>query len=374
MPSRPLNIIFSGMFAGDPGQGGATWAVLQYVLGLRDLGHAVHVIEPIPSETISPQVLQYFDHVREKFSLPGAALLHTPSGKTIGPAHDELRELATRADVLLNVSGMLHDPAIIERIPTRVYLDLDPAFIQLWHATQNIDMRFDAHTHFATVGQLIGTDRCSIPTCGREWIHTLPPVVLRHWPIATRIERDALTTIANWRGYGSIDHNGVHYGQKAHSLRRLIELPRMCGNRMQIALSIHPNEAKDLEALRANGWELVDPSEVDTPERYQKFIAGSWGEIGIAKSGYVISRSGWFSDRSACYLASGRPVVAQETGFSDVLPTGEGLFAFSDAAQCAAAVEQIRGNYARHSGAARHLAEAMLDSRRVLSRLLECVL
>ena len=266
---------------------------------------------------------------------------------------------------------MLRDERLLGEIPVRVYLDLDPAFNQLWHAVQGIDMRFDGHTHFATVGLALGTPGCAVPTCGRDWIPTLPPVVLDRWPVAEALERDALTTVANWRGYGSIEHEGVLYGQKAHSLRRLVDLPRRTPQRLELALAIHEGEQPDLAALAEHGWRLVDPVEAaGTPERYRRFVQGSKAELGIAKSGYVASRCGWFSDRSACYLASGRPVIAQETGFSAHLPTGEGLFAFETAEDVLAAIDALRSGYERHRRAARALAEEHLDSDAVLTRLL----
>src|SRR2546428_6112757 len=159
MPAKPLTIIVSGMIAADPNQGGATWAVLQYLLGLRQLGHEVFFIEPIAEKSLRPRGVdfsetenaRYFRDVARDFSLEkNAALLVADTQRTIGLTHAELRGVAKRADVLLNVSGMLTDPALLEPIPRRVYLDLDPAFIQLWHAACGIDMRFGSHTHFVT--------------------------------------------------------------------------------------------------------------------------------------------------------------------------------------------------------------------------------
>ena len=176
--------------------------------------------------------------------------------------------------------------------------------------------------------------------------------------------------MANFRAYGSIEHDGVRYGQKAHSLRPLVDLPRRTDERFALALDIHPDEP-DLAKLREHGWVLLDPYEVaGTPDRYAAFVRGSRAELGIAKEGYVVSRSGWFGDRSAAYLASGRPVVAQDTGFGERLPVGAGLFAFADADDVLAAIEAIRFDYGRHARAARAIAEEHLDSRRVLTRLL----
>jgi hypothetical protein len=270
---------------------------------------------------------------------------------------------------------MLTDDALLEKPRVRAYLDLDPAFVQLWHCTQGVDMRFARHTHFITVGQALGTPSCDVPTCGVSWIKMLPPVVIEHWPAAApdapRVY-DALTTVGNWRAYGSIEHKGVRYGQKAHSLRGLIALPRHARKPLLLAMSIHADERSDLELLRENGWQLVDPAVVAaTPQAYADFVRGSWAEFGLAKSGYVLSRCGWFSDRSACYLASGRPVVAQDTGMLGALPTGEGLLAFRTEAEAAEAIAMVADAYAAHSRAARRLAERYLDSDVVLQAMLE---
>jgi hypothetical protein len=300
-----------------------------------------------------------------------AALLDEAVGRTLGLPYERVIEFAREADLLINVSGMLRDERLLDPIPVRAYLDLDPGFNQVWHETGH-DVGLDLHTHFLTVGLAVGEDGCRVPTCGRAWIQTLPPVALRHWPQRDLGgDADAFTSVGHWRSYGSIEHEGVHYGQRAHSMRRLIDLPGRTPARFRLALGIHPDEADDLTALRDNGWELVDPYEVaGDPERYAEFIAASRGELCVAKSGYVDSGSGWFSDRSACYLASGRPVVAQETGFGDQLPTGEGLLSYSTAAEAAAAIAKIESRYERHAAAARELAEEYLDAQKVLERLL----
>src|SRR5262249_5086828 len=154
--------------------------------------------------------------------------------------------------------------------------------------------------------------------------------------------------------YGSIEHDGVFYGQKAHSLRPLFDLPTRTDERFAPALAIDPGDHADRSALAANGWQVLDPIDAAaTPDRYRRFVRGSKAEFGIAKSGYVTSRCGWFSDRSVCYLASGRPVIAQETGFGQFLPTGTGLFAFETSDDVLAAIAALREDYARHARAAR---------------------
>jgi hypothetical protein len=377
MSASRLRILVSGMMAGVPFQGGATWAVLQYVLGLRRLGHDVRFVEPIPGDGDFPSdVARYFRGVVERLGLAGeAALLRPGRRETLGLSYPALRRFAQDADLVLNLSGLLREPELMEAADLRVYVDLDPAFTQLWAEVAGIDMGFDGHDRFVTVGLELGREGCPIPTCGRTWIPTLQPVVLDEWPRGEAIRHDALTTVANWRGYGSVEYQGVFHGQKAHSLRGLLRLPERTSQRFLLALAIAEGDARDRRALETAGWELVTPALVaSTPDRYREFVQGSRGEFGFAKTGYVESRSGWFSDRSACYLAAGRPVLAQETGFSRHLPTGEGLIAFSDEEEALAGVESLRSRYARHSRRARDLAVAHFHSDRVLTRLLDAVL
>ncbi len=368
-----LRVIVSGMVAGDPRQGGASWAILQYMLGLRRLGHDAWLVEPVPE--LREDVVTYFEAAVAEFGLrDNAALVERGSRRTAGVPYTELVRAADGADVLLNVSGMLDDDAIAGAVGRRVYLDLDPAFNQLWHVAEGIDMGFDRHERFVTVGLSLGTDGCPVPTAGRDWLHTLPPVVLERWPVADAYASGPVTTVGNWRGYGSVTWQGTFYGQKAHSMRELLPLARRVDTPFLLAFGIHSEETPDLEALAEHGWELADPREVaGTPTDYAGFIRDSRAELGVAKSGYVHSRCGWFSDRSACYLASGRPVVAQDTGFPRHLPVGEGLFAFSDVDSAAAALDAVEADYTRHAAAARALAEDLLDSDRVLGRLLEAL-
>jgi hypothetical protein len=362
-----VRIVVSGMLAGVPRQGGATWAVLQYVLGLRRLGHDVLFVEPVDSlERSRP----YFDQVVGAHGLEGR-LFERGSRRSHGAP---LSRFACGSDLLLNISGVLEDEDVLGAAALRVFLDLDPAFTQLWHEVEGIDPGFARHDRFVTVGRAIGTPACDVPTCGLTWLTTPQPVVLEHWPAANGVRHRAATSVGHWRAYGSIVRDGTHYGQRAHSLRTLVSLPRRSGVPILLALGIHPDEHDDLRALRAHGWSLADPDQVaGTPDDYASFVRGSWAELGVAKSGYVASRCGWFSDRSVCYLASGRPVVAQETGFSDWLPVGDGLFAYGTVDEAAAALDEIAGDYPRHRRAARRLAEDVFDSDRVLPELLACL-
>jgi len=379
MAMDKLTVVVSGMIAGTAWQGGATWAVLQYVLGLKQLGHDVYFVEPVKESALSPTGVplrestnaDYFRRVIAEFGLEHtSALLAARTRQTVGLPYERLREIARQAHVLINISGMLRDDALVECIPVRVYLDLDPVFNHFWHL-QGIDVGFAGHTHYVTVGQALGQPGCPVPTFGWDWITTPQPIVLEHWPVAPGNHEAPITTIANWRSYGSLEHDGVFYGQKAHSLRQYMPLPRLSDEKFVLALAIHPDEHRDLAALAHNGWELRDPADVTaTPTTYKRFIQDSKAEIGIAKSGYVAARCGWFSDRSICYLALGRPVIAQDTGFSHYLPTGEGLFAFESMDDLLASIAALRHDYKRHARVARDIAEEYFDSDRVLRKML----
>jgi hypothetical protein len=350
------------MVAGDPRQGGATWSVLQYLRGFERLGHEVLLVEPV--DELREDVVDYF----RLLGLDRAALLASGSQDTVGVAYDDIAEFD--AELLVNISGLLRDPELLAPIPVRLFLDLDPVFVQIWDA-QGADVGLDGHTHHATVGQ--GLPGSVVPL-EHEWIPTVPPVVLEDWPVADTLDHDAFTTVGNWRSYGSVEWDGTVYGQKAHAVRRLLELPGLTTERLLPALGIHPDEVADLEALAKHGWELVDPAEVaGTPDDYKRFVTGSKGELCLTKAGYVDAESGWFSDRSACYLAAGRPVVAHDTGFGRFLPAGEGLLAFATPQEAAGAIDLVCADYEYHREAARAIAEEHLDSDRVLTTLLEAV-
>jgi hypothetical protein len=367
--------VVSGMVAADAGQGGASSAVLQWIFGLQRNGFDVVLIEPIDDCEERPlsatSTATYFERVVTAAGMAGrAALVRRSTGESVGMDPASQAAACKEAAVLLNVSGMLPLSDPINTIPVRVYLDLDPGFIQFWHA-QGVDMRFEGHTHHASVGTRLGAPGCSIPTHGLDWIATLPPVDLTRWPVAKSLVDDALTTVGNWRSYGSVYMDGVQYGQKAHSMRELLPLARRSPKRLALAFAIDPAEVDDLSRLRQHGWTLQDPAVVASdPARYQAFVQGSWAELGVAKAGYVVSRSGWFSDRSACYLASGRPVIAQDTGFAGAVPPGDGLFAFSTVDDAVDAIGRVKAEYARQRVAARRLAETHFEAGMVVRRLL----
>ena len=195
---------------------------------------------------------------------------------------------------------------------------------------------------------------------------------LSEWPLGG--EHDGrFTSVVSWRGpFGPVDYDGRRYGLRVHEFRRFLELPAQTGERFEVALDIDDGDRADAESLERHGWMLADPRVVaGDPWRYRDYVRRSAAELMIAKNLYVDTRSGWFSDRSACYLASGRPALVQDTGLEGLLPLGEGLLAFSDPAEATAAVKEVRADYGRHSRAARAIAEEHFAAQRVLRRLLE---
>jgi hypothetical protein len=289
----------------------------------------------------------------------------------LGPPLEELMALAPSA-ALVNISGHLTNPLLFGRFRQRVYVDIDPGFTQFWHAMGNPGARVDGHDLHFTVGENIGRDGCDIPTSGIAWRPVRQPVVLDDWPPVPTgpTERTRFTTVGSWRGpFGSVEYEGRTYGLKLHEFRRIIELPRRSRYTFELALDIHPAEERDLAALAHNGWRLADPSEVaGDPCAFRSYVQRSGAEFSVAQGVYVDTNSGWFSDRTVRYLASGRPALVQDTGFYRRLPVGEGIIAFRTLDDAVAGADAIVGDYERHAIAARAFAEEHFDSDRVLAR------
>jgi hypothetical protein len=197
--------------------------------------------------------------------------------------------------------------------------------------------------------------------------------VLEHWPAVPTLELERFTTIASWRGtYGPVEYEGKTFGLKVHEFRKFLELPQRAPGRFEVALDIHPDDAADRERLLQHGWVLTDPVEASgDPERFRSYIQASGAEFSVAQGIYVATNSGWFSDRTVRYLASGKPVLVQDTGFSRTLPASEGLVAFRTLDEAAAGATMIITDYERHARAARTIAEEFFDSDKVLGNLVE---
>jgi hypothetical protein len=271
----------------------------------------------------------------------------------------------------VNISGNVQAARILSAVKRRAYVDLDPGFTQFWQSSGSLG-GIEGHDVYFTVGENIGTSGCPIPTNGIDWRALPPPVVLEDWPAAPG--RGSFTTVGAWRGaFGPVEHDGHTYGLKVHEFRKMIELPRAVpDSAFEIALDIHPGDAKDRDALLENGWRLTDPrEEAPGPLEFRRYVQRSGAEFSVAQGIYVETGSGWFSDRTVRYLASAKPALVQETGFSDNYPTGEGLMPFRTLEEATAGAQEIAADYERHSAAARALAEQYFDSDKVLARFLE---
>lgn len=368
-------IAIAGCVAQKAGNAGHTWQFLQYLLGFRRLGFEVLLLDSLEhagDPAREREQVAYVEQVMREHGLDDAWTIALPGGRRAGVSYADTAQFVRDADLLVNVMGFCSDPELLGNARRRVFLDTDPGFAQMWHALGLADV-LTSHDAHVTIGERIGAPDCEIPTCGLDWITTPQPVVLDRWPRASDPPRRPFTSVASWRGaYGPVDYAGRRYGLRVHEFRRFARLPALTGRAFELALAIHDEEASDLALLRDQGWTLVAPDEVaTTPAAYRAFIASSTAELMIAKGMYVQARSGWFSERSICYLASGRPVVAQDTGLAERYPLGAGLLAFDTLDEAAACVESIASRYARHADAARALAEERFDSDRVLARLLE---
>jgi len=370
------SVVVAGAVARRIDSGGHVWALLHWVLGFRKLGWSVLFLdrlEPAPGVRESARV-RAFVETMESFGLADSFSLDVGhSEEPIGLSRSAVRAKVSEADLLLNVMGYLEDAELLARARRRVFLDIDPGFGQMWHALGLCDL-FQGHDAFVTVGARVGQDDCRVPTCGLTWIPTLPPVVLDHWSPATE-HGSHFTSVGRWRGpWGPVDYNGERYGLRVHEFRRFADVPRTSGLDFEIALDIDPEDQRDATRLADGGWRLSDPRAVSgTPHDYRRYVQSSLAEFGVAKGMYVQARSGWVSDRTACYLASGRPAIVQDTGVGTALETGKGLLTFSTPEEAISAARTVHADWRAHARAARALAEERFDSNRVLGKLLERV-
>ena len=378
-------IVVSGSVANKHLNGGETWIFLSWIQGLKRLGCEVHFVEQIdPAACVGDTGdrvpfgdsvnKRYFDAVMREFGLAeSAALILDGTGETSGLSQADVMEIGGAADLLVNHSGHLRLPELRERFRRSAYIDQDPGFTQFWQAEGNLGPRLDGHDIYFTVGENIGTPACEIPTVGIDWRPLRQPVVVEEWP-ATASANGGFSTVGAWRGaFGPVVHGDRTYGVKVHEFRKVVELPkRVPAATFEIALDIHPADAKDRDALLAGGWRLTDPRvEVPDPIEFRRYVQRSGAEFSVAQGIYVETGSGWFSDRTTRYLASGKPALVQETGFGRNLPVGEGLLSFRTVDEAAAGAQSITSDYERHAAAARRLAEEHFDSDIVLSRFLE---
>jgi hypothetical protein len=369
-----VKILVAGIIARYP-FGGVTWCSLMYLLGLRALGHEVFYIEDTGECIYDPEQntrsedpgygTRYINTALTPFDLGDRWSFVNYDGSYHGASKDTVRAFCEDADLFINLSGgswFWRDE--YARIPRRVFIDSDPVFTQLAIAKAEgwyVDF-FRTFTHLFTFGANIGTPACDVPTSGFTWLKTWQPVVCDLWKASDAKPGGRFTTVMTWQTESFTDVDG----NKDREFVKVIDLPSHTANRLELAV----NGPQAL--LREHGWSTVDAMGVSRSLwDYRRFIQESKGEFGVAKHAYVSHRSGWFSDRTECYLAAGRPAIVQDTGWSAHLPAGSGLLAFSNMREAIAGLDAIVSDYDAHARAAREIAHEHFDAAKVLRRLLE---
>jgi hypothetical protein len=358
-----LSIVVAGALASKPENGGEAWVRLSWARGLRRLGHDVFFTEHAPAA--SARARDWFAAVTDELGFRDTSEL------VVDEASEALRERAATADLLVDISGNLSAAPVFESFRRRAYVDLDPGFTQVWNHEGLPGARLDRHHVHFTVGENVGRRGCPLPTGGFAWRPVRQPIVLADWPTAADADRSRLTTVATWRTpFGRVAYGGRGYGLKLDEFRRFAPVATAVTQTLEVALAIDESDAADRELLVRNGWAVV-PAHVasSTPRAFQRYVRASGGEFSVAQGVYVETRCGWFSDRSVRYLASGRPVLVQDTGAS--VPTGEGVVTFRTPADAVAGAATLAADYDRHCLSARRLAEEYFDSDTVLARFLE---
>lgn len=381
MSSR-LRIIVTGLIGQYP-LGGVTWDYLQYLLGLEQLGHEVYYFEDTGTWPFNPIsgglaedcdfTVAYLAGIMRRFGFHDRWAYRFPwQDQWFGLAERERHAVVNSADLLINVSGSLERPADYRHVGRLAYIDTDPLFTQVKLAQGQTYFRaqVDAHDRHFSFGERLSA---VVPDTGHNWRPTRQPIVLSQWPVARQSPRDVMTTVMNWTSYKPVEYGGQTFGQKDVEFSRFIDLPALVAPvELELAVNAGKVRATPRALLARKGWRVVDPLEVCPDiDRYRDYVASSKAEWSVAKHAYVAGRTGWFSCRSACYLASGRPVIVQDTGFSAVLPTGEGLMPFSTPEESVSAIQGVVASYARHAAAARGLAESYFDANTVLGTLLQ---
>ena len=373
-----MKIIFFGTI-GRSGLGGQAWAGLQYLLGFRELGHEVIYVEDCgeyswvynwTTQEWTDELTYPASYIRdclEPFGF-GKQWLYRAGDKSEGMPLSEYLKFCEGADLLI----MRAVPLWVWRkefdLPRRrIFIDVDPGFTQMTIAggDQGLADAIARNDRLFTFGQNIGAAGSTIPTNGWTWHKTLPPVALSEWPFIEAAPASHFTSIMRWDGFRNAEYKGVTYGQKDMVFPQYFDLPKLTGQAFRMAIN-GPDIPPEY------GWACVSGEKAtQTPFTYRDFIQQSRAEFGVAKHGYVQMRSGWFSDRSLCYLAAGTPVLVQDTGLGNEIPLGKGLVIFSDLQGAVEGVQRINADYESHQQAARKLAVDYFATDKVLPALLK---
>lgn len=384
---KSLRLVVLGMMGRCP-FGGQTWLYLNWLRGFKELGHDVWYVEDDtvwpydPEQNTSTDDCSYaVRHIAQCMERIGLAdrwafRLADRSEACWGLSEHRLNALYGSCEALLNIVGAtdLREEHMVA--PLRIYVQTDPVTseLRLAKGDEHTLMAFANHHIIATYGENYGASDCNVPLNGLEqkYCKTRQPVDLKFWSMAYVPEAKFFTTIGNYRqNGGDVEYKGeIYRWSKHHEWQKFLDLPQ--GTTQRFELAVMPDDPADRERLRSHGWRLVSPlrMSLDIFGAYPSYFRQSRAEFTVAKDQNIRLRSGWFSERDVCYLACGKPVIAQDTGFSNILPVGRGLFAFTTMDEVLEAIDAINSDYQRHCEAARAIAEEYFDARKVASRLL----
>lgn len=362
--------------------GGLVWHHFQYVYGLHLMGHDVLFLEesedypscyhPRSCEmTTDPAFGLSFTHKLFSHFGMGDHWVYCDwhTRRFYGKSESAVRTFLNQADLLLNISGVNPLTDKVSHIPRKFLIDTDPVFTQIRHLTNPTAQKNAAgHDGFLTFGEHFGKKGCTIPADGFPWYATRQPIIAELWKNGSDVPGGRWTTVMQWESYKNALWDNQSYGMKSRSFLAFADLPQRVKEKMEIALgSVNAPQ----EELRTKGWHVKDSQRITrTPFSYRQYIRHSKGEWSVAKHGYVATCSGWFSERSAVYLASGKPVILQDTGFSSLLDTGEGLFAFREPEEMNGIFEAVNQDYKRHCTKAVEISREYFDFRKILNRII----
>jgi hypothetical protein len=283
-----------------------------------------------------------------------------------------------RADLLLNFHYAI-EPELLHRFRRTALVDIDPGLLQTWMSSGKLAVA--PHDLYFTIGETVATPTARFPDCGLDWVHIRPPVCLELWPYTYDPRCEAFTTVTGWwsgkavTGWPSGKEQNRYENTKRVAYLAFVELPRLTSQPLELAVHLAPKDTGERQLLERHGWRIRHSLEVSsTPEMYRSYIQRSRGELSCVKPSYIKLQTGWISDRSLCYLASGKPVVMQDTGPSSYLPSGQGIFHFSTPGEAAEALATVNADYERHCRSAREIAETYFDARKTSQRILDVAL
>ncbi len=368
-----------------PDGGGHFWVYMQYAQGLRRLGCDVYWLEQFrpPASGDSAQeaaLLAPFFERMKRFGLEGKTLLYAKAGndfRFVGCEWPDVERVLKRADLLLNFHYAI-DPRLLGCARRTALVDIDPGLLQFWISTGQLNV--PAHDCYLTTGETVGTPSARFSDCGQQWHRIRPPVCLDLWPFTYDPHAEAFTTVSSWStaDWLKVTENGktvLRENTKRVAFLQFQSLPRHTSQPLELALYTDERDAQDLACLTRSGWRVRHSRDVaGSPEAYRVYVQRSRGEFSCAKASCMEFQNAWVSDRTVCYLASGKPVVVQDTGPSSCLVNGEGMFRFSSVDEAARALDAINSDYGRHCRAARDLAETQFDAKRILERVLNTTL